>query len=99
MGVVGFAVVNVISGVFMHETFKVASSDDDLMVVQKKRATEKHVMKMRNLLSQADTSNDGIVEREEWREALQRDSVRTWLSAMDIEVGDPDLLFDFLDCG
>merc|ERR1712032_832229 len=56
-------------------------------------------MKMRNLLSRADTSNDGIVEREEWREALQKDSVRTWLSAMDIEVGDPDLLFDFLDCG
>merc|ERR1719240_630291 len=31
--VVGFAVIRVIIGVFLHETFKTASSDDELMIV------------------------------------------------------------------
>merc|ERR1719171_1919048 len=30
--IVGFAVVKVITGVFLHETFKVAQGDDDLMI-------------------------------------------------------------------
>merc|ERR1712007_51981 len=45
--VVGFAVIKVISGVFLHETFKTAASDDELMIVQKKRLQEKHGRKMK----------------------------------------------------
>mmetsp|Transcript_42899 Transcript_42899/g.121373 ORF Transcript_42899/g.121373 Transcript_42899/m.121373 type:complete len:521 (+) Transcript_42899:2-1564(+) len=97
--VVGFAVVKVITGVFLHETFKVTSSDDDLMIVQKKRASQKHVLKMQHLLREADDSKDGYIQREELRQVLLRPSVRNWLTAMEIEVGDPDLLFDFLDNG
>merc|ERR1712048_557255 len=88
-----------ISGVFLHETFKVASTDDELMVVQKKRATQKHVMKMKKLLQMADASCDGCIEREELRSVLQKPVMRTWLSAMELEVGDADLLFEFLDNG
>merc|ERR1712007_122789 len=40
--VVGFGMLKVMTGVFLHETFKAAGSDDELMVVQKKRAQQKH---------------------------------------------------------
>jgi len=95
----GFAVVKVITGVFLHETFKVASTDDELMVVQKQRATAKHTQQMMKLFKEADISGDGTVGREEWKNALRKSKVKTWLSAMDLEVGDADLLFDFLDNG
>lgn len=97
--VVGFAVLVVVTGVFLHETFKVASSDDDLMLVQKQRATKNHVAKMERLFREADTSNDGLIDRDEFKKVLNIDKVRTWLSAMELEVSDPDLLFDFLDDG
>merc|ERR1719191_1989783 len=35
--VIGFSVVSVITGVFIQETFKVATSDDTLMLIQKNR--------------------------------------------------------------
>merc|ERR1719491_913502 len=59
--VLGFAFVSVIRGVFLHETFKVASSDDDLMVVQKRRTIAKHRKQMARLFKQADRNGDGVV--------------------------------------
>eukprot|EP00811_Abedinium_folium_P033177 NODE_6160_length_1699_cov_6.294529.p1 GENE.NODE_6160_length_1699_cov_6.294529~~NODE_6160_length_1699_cov_6.294529.p1 ORF type:complete len:474 (+),score=75.91 NODE_6160_length_1699_cov_6.294529:153-1574(+) len=97
--IVGFAVVKVITGVFMHETFRVAASDDDLMIVQKNRITSKHTAKMVKLLERMDTSRDGKIQKSEFLEMMQDKSLATWLSSMDIEVDNPELLFEFLDDG
>jgi len=97
--VMGFAVVKVITGVFLHETFKVASTDDELMIVQKKRAMKKHQREMDKLFRLADDSKDGFISRQEFRQVLSIPRVRTWLSAMELEVEDYDLLFDFMDDG
>ena len=42
MCVVTFAMIQIIRAVFMHETFKVAAADDDLVIMQKERQMEKH---------------------------------------------------------
>jgi len=81
--------MRVISGVFINETVKSVASDDELMVVQKKRAQAKHAQKMRQLLEKADTSGDSCIQRDEF----------TWLAAQEIDVGDADLLFDLMDGG
>ena len=47
--VVTFAVIRVISGIFLHGTLPVAGSDDDLMGAQKERQMRKTVMKMPQL--------------------------------------------------
>ncbi|CAE7818491.1 Cacna1i, partial [Symbiodinium sp. CCMP2592] len=52
--VIGFAVVGVINGVFIQETFKVASSDNQIMMRQKERSSNLHEMKMRQLFLEAD---------------------------------------------
>merc|ERR1719478_548804 len=52
--IVGFAVVKVITGVFLHETFKCASSDDELMILSREREIRKHVQKMEMLFAEAD---------------------------------------------
>jgi len=96
---VGFSVVNVITGVFLHETFNVASSDDDLMVVQRARAQKKLKAQMKSFLDQADVSRDGSIQREEFVDILKGEKMQTWLAAMEIEAGDSDTLFNFIDNG
>merc|ERR1712137_1399350 len=96
---IGFAVVRVISGVFLHETFKVANSEDDLMIVQKRRMMQKHRTKMLKLLAEADSTNDGFVDRSELCGMLQNVNLKTWLAAQEVECNDGDILFDFLDGG
>eukprot|EP00811_Abedinium_folium_P036035 NODE_8781_length_1470_cov_10.174981.p1 GENE.NODE_8781_length_1470_cov_10.174981~~NODE_8781_length_1470_cov_10.174981.p1 ORF type:complete len:458 (-),score=91.29 NODE_8781_length_1470_cov_10.174981:96-1418(-) len=97
--VVGFSVVQVITGVFMHETFQVAASDDALMVVQKQRTMQKHATKMKLLMTRLDSSNDGVLDRLEFSRLLDDNQLKTWLSSMDVEVNDPLLLYDLVDNG
>jgi Ca2+-binding EF-hand superfamily protein len=94
---IGFAVIGVINGVFMQETFKAASMDDALMVRQKLKAMKEHKTKMMRLFSQADESGDGSVDREEFKAVMENPNIQLWLSAMDMDVGDVDSLFTLLD--
>jgi len=97
--VVGFAVVKVITGVFLHETFKVAASDDELMIIQKQRLKKKHSQKMRLLLEEADMGGDGKVGWFEFKNIMEEPRVKTWLSAMELDVRDIRAFFDMLDDG
>jgi len=94
---VGFAMVRVMTGVFLHETFQVAALDDDLMVVQKARMVKKYRQKMENLMKAADDSGEGSIDRAEFIATLSQKRLRTWVAAMDLEVGDLDILYDFLE--
>eukprot|EP00404_Azadinium_spinosum_P045945 CAMPEP_0180804022 /NCGR_PEP_ID=MMETSP1038_2-20121128/61233_1 /TAXON_ID=632150 /ORGANISM="Azadinium spinosum, Strain 3D9" /LENGTH=159 /DNA_ID=CAMNT_0022844425 /DNA_START=148 /DNA_END=627 /DNA_ORIENTATION=- len=96
---VGFAVMKVITGVFLHETFKVAASDDDLMIRQKQRDSAKHLKKMRLLFREADDSGDGFLTFREFKEVMEDPRVKAWLAAMDLDVGDVELVFGLLDGG
>eukprot|EP00929_Paragymnodinium_shiwhaense_P006165 TRINITY_DN10905_c0_g1_i4.p1 TRINITY_DN10905_c0_g1~~TRINITY_DN10905_c0_g1_i4.p1 ORF type:complete len:314 (-),score=59.21 TRINITY_DN10905_c0_g1_i4:397-1338(-) len=96
---VNFALLKVINGIFMHETFRVAGSDDEIMILQKKRNTELHIKKMTLLFQEADESGDGLLTREEFRDILSDARVKTWLSAQEINIADPDEVFTLVDNG
>jgi len=89
----GFAFVAVIRGVFLHETFNVASTDDELMVVQKKRKVDKHRRQMERLFDEADKDDSGAISKEEFQGILKDPKVRTWMSALEIEVNDAEILY------
>merc|ERR1712203_97841 len=52
--VIGFAVINVITGVFLNETFKCASLDDSIMMNEMKRAAKAQTAKLSKFFEQAD---------------------------------------------
>merc|ERR1740130_2242438 len=56
---VGFAVLGVINGCILQETFKVAAVDDVIMVRQKKREAANIKQKMMQLFVSLDSTNDG----------------------------------------
>jgi len=94
---VGFAVIGVINGVLMQETFKVAQADDLVMLRTRQKAVATHVDKMRQFFEEADTSRDGRIDFEEFQAIMQNKEVKIWLSAMELDVRDVRQLFDLLD--
>merc|ERR1739848_587239 len=94
---IGFAVVGVINGVFIQETFKVAASDDDIMVRSKRKALSAHERKMKTLFSVLDMSNDGSVDLDEFLLIADSPVIKTWLAAMDLETDDLLTLFYYID--
>jgi len=94
--VIGFAVVGVINGVFIQETFKVASSDNQIMMRQKERSSNLHEMKMRQLFLEADNDGDGFVSADEWRELVSHPAVQLWLGSMDLDAADADGLYELI---
>jgi len=97
--IIGFSMVSVITGVFIQETFKVASSDDKIMMRHKERAIKTHTKKMRALFDAANGTDDGYLDMDEFTTIMDDPSVRTWLSAMELDVRDSKKLFRLIDDG
>merc|ERR1712032_808439 len=94
---VGFAIVKIISGVFLHETFKVAGNDDELMMLQKHRETQKYQERLGILLQEADDSGDGILTDREFDEALKDTRMKEWLASMGFEISDARAAWNLMD--
>jgi hypothetical protein len=94
---IGFAVIGVINGVFIQETFKVATTDDQLMIRQRQRVMKTTAHKMGRLFVAADESGDGKVDVEEFRATMQEPDVQTWMASMDLNVEDAGMVFELLD--
>ena len=95
--IVGFAVIGVINGVFIQETFKVASSDDDIMVRSKRKAMSMHRKRMNLLFQILDESGDGRINFDEFTIIATNPTVKAWLSSMELDPDDLETLFFFID--
>merc|ERR1719276_840585 len=97
--VVGFAVLKVITGVFLHETFRCAGLDDDLMIQNRRRMRSKFRAKM---MAFFDDAHGGVgaedVTCDQFVEMVNDDRVNTWLEAMDLRIRDvgAERIFAFL---
>ncbi|CAK8991314.1 unnamed protein product [Durusdinium trenchii] len=92
----GFAVIGVINGVLMQETFKVASYDDTIMMRTKQKAMQNHIKKMQLLFEEADTSEDGKIDLDEFKEILADSELKAWLGAMELDIRNVGEAWDLL---
>eukprot|EP00435_Cladocopium_sp_Y103_P040890 s1234_g11.t1 len=76
--ILGFAVIKVITGVFLTETMKVASMDDSIMLKSKERAVRLHKEKMSRLFAHADLDANGGIDCVEFHTLLADREVRQW---------------------
>lgn len=63
--VFGFAVLNVVSAVFIQQTMKTASSDEELAFCQKEKDIMLYNRKVKKLFQSIDSSGDGNINLEE----------------------------------
>jgi len=96
---VGFAVIGVINGVFIQETFASAQEDELIMVRKRMRDVQRLDHRLARLFKMADINTDGLLTRDELGDLLQKRPIRTWLEAMQIPCTDVNILFDLVGGG
>lgn len=94
--IVGFAVLKVMTGVFLSQTFKVAAMDDELMIQTKERQEMYFRKKMSKLLRAADVDNVGFINLHQFQAAVEEPRVKLWLQSMDMKVQDASEVFAFI---
>jgi len=95
--VVAFSIIRVITGVFLHETMRVAGSNDELMITQSLRERRGYLWKMHKLFREADNSSDGSMSKDEFLRLLGDERVRAWFCASGLDLRDPDHVWSLFD--
>jgi len=94
---IGFAVIGVITGVILQETFKVAQTDDVIMLRNKKQASSMLRKKMKTLFQALDQDGDGKLEEKEFESIGDYPEIECWLASLEIETDDLRTLFTLID--
>eukprot|EP00913_Durusdinium_trenchii_P034611 g32381.t1 len=97
--VLGFAVLNVVNAVFVQQTMKTASSDEDLAFKQREKDIAQYNRKVKKLFATMDSSGDGAINFEEFSKLVKSPKLRFWMSQLELEYHDLLSLFEFLDNG
>ncbi|CAE7340371.1 scn4ab [Symbiodinium pilosum] len=97
--VVGFAVLKVITGIFIQQTMRVANEDDELLLLQKKRLVDSHAKGVGMLFRELDEDGSGALDEQEFKRALKDPRFKIWMAALDLQSSDAENLFKLLDDG
>jgi len=97
--VLGFAVLNVVNAVFVQQTMRTASSDEDLAFKQKEKDIAMYHRKVKKLFATMDSSGDGAINFDEFSKLVKSPKLRFWMSQLELEYHDLLSLFEFLDNG
>mmetsp|Transcript_37803 Transcript_37803/g.77410 ORF Transcript_37803/g.77410 Transcript_37803/m.77410 type:complete len:147 (+) Transcript_37803:2-442(+) len=62
----------------------------------KQKAMENHIRKMQLLFEEADTSEDGRIDLQEFKEIVADNELKAWLGAMELDIRDVGEAWDLL---
>merc|ERR1712007_21736 len=96
---IGFAVVQVVLAVFIQQTFKVASRNEEVMIEEQKAQTENTLQNLKNLFHSIDDSKDNKISRAEFDKVIHDTTVKAWFSIIGVDAGDVRELWTLLDDG
>ncbi|CAK9106609.1 Voltage-dependent T-type calcium channel subunit alpha-1G, partial [Durusdinium trenchii] len=94
-----FAVIRVVTALFIKETLASAANDADMVMEDARRAAAETNLKLEELFLEADTDGDGNLTLEEFVATMSLPSVKRFLQSLDVSIRDVGPLFDILDDG
>jgi len=94
-----FAVIRVVTALFLQETLANAANDADMILENSRRLAKDYQDKLEELFCAADYDGDGSLTNEEFVDALSIPGVQRYLNMLDVRVQDCRPLFDILDDG
>lgn len=97
--VIGFAVLNVVNAVFVQQTLKTASSDEELQFRQKQIEVDRYTRKVRQFFKTIDESGDGSITFDEFSQLVESPKLKFWVSQLELEYHDLLSLFEMMDDG
>jgi len=92
-----FAVLNVVTGVFVEQATKTAMRDRDIMIQDEIAKEKSYVQDVRRVFDEADAAKTGSINREQFEEHLGDKRVKAFFGALEIEASEARGLFRLLD--
>jgi len=94
-----FAILKIITAVFLAETNRCVSSDTELAITKAKRQQELYRSKLSAIFAELDDSGDGMLSKDEFEQLMNDNYLRTVLAIIGIDTRDLHKLFHILDNG
>lgn len=96
---VSFAIMKIITAIFLRKTLQVANSDAEMIMYEKRKAQERYADALRKIFDDLDDSGDGLINWEEFNEICSDPQVKNLMSMLELEVTEIAGLFNLLDDG
>jgi len=97
--VVVFAVIRVISAVFLKDTFDAAQNDAEQLVIDKLRLKSQYISKLERIFRAIDAEGEGVVTEDRLMQILANPKVAAYFQTLDLDVHEGRALFHLLDNG
>ncbi|CAE7903290.1 unnamed protein product [Symbiodinium necroappetens] len=97
--IIVFAVIRVISAIFLKDTLDAAHSDADNMVAENLAKKAEYVKKLESFFKAIDEFGDGLITEERLTDILSNPKVAAYFATLDVDVHESAALFHLLDDG
>jgi len=94
-----FAIIRVISAVFLKDTLDAAQNDAEALVVDKMHKKQEFMVKLEGIFKAIDDTGSGIISEERLTTILSNPKVAAYFQTMDIDVHEGRALFHVLNNG
>jgi len=94
-----FAMVGVISAIFLKQTLAAAAGDGEIAIQERRNKRATDVARLKEIFQQGDQDDSGTVDWSEFVNMVQNPRVRAWLGILELDVTDMALVFNLLDDG
>lgn len=95
-----FAVLNVVTGVFIGNAFKLIEEDSDLAIMEQTESRRRTITDVKNIFRKADTDRSGTISREEFTSHIKDPCVQAYFRQLGLDMEADrnwDGIFDLLD--
>jgi len=99
ISLVVFAIIRIITAIFLKQTLQIAGDDDEMMINEQAKRKHTYMNKLNNIFQMVDTQGKGTLSLDEFQTVMADSKVRSWLQVLEIEVHDASSLFHLLDDG
>lgn len=97
--IIVFAVIRVISAIFLKDTLDAAHSDADNLVAENLAKKAEYVKKLESFFKAIDEFGDGLITEERLTDILSNPKVAAYFATLDVDVHESAALFHLLDDG
>jgi hypothetical protein len=94
-----FAVLNVVTGIFVNTAMQVSQEDQDIVIADEMSQEKSYAAHILKIFNEADVNHDGFVDAKEFERHLEDRRVKTYLGHLGLSPDEARGLFRLLDIG